>query len=61
MEKSRTNTPMSINGDQGRNIPDVFSQVFAQMVVSQISLCKRAVLISVTHQFSPGSQGHEQE
>lgn len=61
MEKSRTTTPMSINGDQGRSIPDVFSQVIAQMVGSQLSLCKRAVLISITCQFSPGSQGSEQE
>jgi len=61
MEKSRTITPASINGDQGRSIPDAFSQVVAQMVSSQLSLWKRAVLISVTCQFSPGNQECEQE
>lgn len=48
MEKSRTIIPTVINGHQGRSIPDAFSQVIVQMVGSQVSLCRRAVLISVT-------------
>lgn len=51
MGKSGTITPVSGNEDQTRSICDVFSQVTVQMVGSQISLCKRALLISVTHHF----------